>query len=73
MLNANRTMVKIEEDFISTIKQRPEKKEIVKPIKTIDCPVCNGSGERIDKNTHQLRPCVGCKGTGKLNYGTNKK
>jgi DnaJ-class molecular chaperone len=28
------------------------------------CPICEGKGTRIDKKTHLLRPCVGCKGTG---------
>lgn len=25
------------------------------------CPVCNGTGKRIDANTHKERDCVACK------------
>ena len=39
----------------SFVKLQPER-----PIKIIDCPVCGGSGKRIDQKTHMERKCVAC-------------
>lgn len=30
----------------------------------MDCPVCNGRGDRRDAKTLLMRRCVACKGTG---------
>jgi len=30
----------------------------------VDCPCCNGKGERIDAITHLKRTCVACGGIG---------
>lgn len=36
----------------------------IKDTKTVVCPVCEGTGVRIDKKTRTQRACVLCKGAG---------
>jgi hypothetical protein len=35
-------------------------------ISFIDCPICDGKGIVRDKKKGEDRPCVGCKGYGKI-------
>jgi DnaJ-class molecular chaperone len=46
-----------DEDFRKWAKSKPKRNYS-------PCPICNGSGKRIDKKTNLPRHCVGCKGTG---------
>lgn len=32
----------------------------------IDCPICFGNGNLQDAKTLKLRPCAGCRGSGKI-------
>jgi DnaJ-class molecular chaperone len=35
--------------------------------RVITCDLCGGSGQVLDENTMEARPCWPCNGTGKVN------